>query len=399
MDNKSYKTQFKEYFLNSTFVGLVKIFKSQKLISLFMWIIFNLISIATCAYFLLPAFVNYFSYPVVTNIQTVYQQPFEFPGFTLCDFSNKIQISSFIKSLKIGNNNADSSNYFAKYYDNCIRFNSGFNMKNHSIPIYSSNQGGYDDSIVILLNTNITFFIIHPREIPPRLSLDTTFAENFYIIKNGFEIDFKIEKIIEQKQGEPYNKCFKDVTKFNMNTTLVNFYKNSSLNYTQTDCLNLCFELYYINSNPCNCKTRQLDKIWDDCFVRSNDVNLKNCTFQNRLNFFANNVMNKCENYCPLECDSLNYVVENTVYFMQNIQNSALIRIYMKNLKYTLISQQPLMGINDLISNIGGMISLFVGISFISVFEIFELFFISIGCLCRRKKNQVNKIPRPSSIH
>ena len=50
------------------------------------------------------------------------------------------------------------------------------------------------------------------------------------------------------------------------------------------------------------------------------------------------------------------------------------IRIYYEELKYTLISQQSKIELFGLISNIGGTLGLFLGFSFVSFLEIFEIF-------------------------
>ena len=48
--------------------------------------------------------------------------------------------------------------------------------------------------------------------------------------------------------------------------------------------------------------------------------------------------------------------------------------VYYEELKYTYISQKPKIEFVGLISNIGGSLGLFVGISFVSFLELFELF-------------------------
>jgi len=53
--------------------------------------------------------------------------------------------------------------------------------------------------------------------------------------------------------------------------------------------------------------------------------------------------------------------------------NITAIYVFYEDLKYTLISQQPKLQFIDLISNIGGSLGLFVGISFISFLELFEI--------------------------
>ena len=48
--------------------------------------------------------------------------------------------------------------------------------------------------------------------------------------------------------------------------------------------------------------------------------------------------------------------------------------VYYKDLKYTLIKQEPKTETFDFISNIGGILGLFLGISFLSLIEALEIF-------------------------
>jgi hypothetical protein len=67
-------------------------------------------------------------------------------------------------------------------------------------------------------------------------------------------------------------------------------------------------------------------------------------------------------------------IINLFVIFKQDRNNKIYIRIYYEDLKYTWINQQPKIELFGLISNIGGSLSLFVGISFISFLELFEVF-------------------------
>ena len=51
------------------------------------------------------------------------------------------------------------------------------------------------------------------------------------------------------------------------------------------------------------------------------------------------------------------------------------ITVFYPELKYTLIEQKPKSEMADLVSSIGGLLGLFVGVSFLSFIEIFELIF------------------------
>ena len=56
-------------------------------------------------------------------------------------------------------------------------------------------------------------------------------------------------------------------------------------------------------------------------------------------------------------------------------KNYFALRIYYNELKYTLISQEPKTEMFNFISNIGGILGLFLSISFLSFIEIFEFIF------------------------
>ena len=76
-----------------------------------------------------------------------------------------------------------------------------------------------------------------------------------------------------------------------------------------------------------------------------------------------------CAEYCPLECESTTYSTVINPYPNTN-DNTTVVSIYYGSLKYTSYSEQPKMQMFDLISNIGGTMSLFISISFVSLFEI-----------------------------
>jgi len=78
-----------------------------------------------------------------------------------------------------------------------------------------------------------------------------------------------------------------------------------------------------------------------------------------------------CEQYCPLESDSVSFSVSTSM----NIDYSlnAGIYVYYSSLKYILITEQSQMHIIDLILNEGGTLGLFIGVSFVSLFEISKI--------------------------
>ncbi len=95
------------------------------------------------------------------------------------------------------------------------------------------------------------------------------------------------------------------------------------------------------------------------------------------LNILTNNNTTQfCgELECPEECDSVKY--ETTHTFTRRFDmtdNDIFFNIFYPSLDYTVIDQIPKMDLYDFISNIGGNLSLFIGISFLSLIEFIELF-------------------------
>ncbi len=141
--------------------------------------------------------------------------------------------------------------------------------------------------------------------------------------------------------------------------------------YRQRNCLELCFDLIYLQENPCNCTNTSLGNLWRDCFIFKENSKKLNCTFQKRTQFYLNTLIEKCSEYCPLECDSVSYSVSSISTFQQD---KDIVYIYYGSLEYTSISQLPKIQPFDLVSNVGGILGLFIGMSFVSLFEIIEIF-------------------------
>ncbi len=146
-------------------------------------------------------------------------------------------------------------------------------------------------------------------------------------------------------------------------------------------CLQLCFELDYIEKNPCNCSNTSLGNVWTDCFLKFEN-NPMGCTIKNKQDFFEKSVLEKCLKYCPLQCDSERYFYtissSNTISKLINSSslgndNFTTFWIFYNNLNVQFITQKPKIQLFDLISNIGGIFGLFIGFGFVSLFEFGEL--------------------------
>jgi len=165
--------------------------------------------------------------------------------------------------------------------------------------------------------------------------------------------------------------------------------KSIKYDYSQKECIILCRNYKAIEESNCNCSIKSFDeKFRVICIDRIDDDKIRNCS----MNFLANFDVEKCNEYCPLECESFAqeiYARSQTIVGTGNVSEyfeSELFKtyndvanhyygicVYYNDLKYTFIKQNPKMEIFGLISQIGGTFSLFIGLNTFSFLELFEI--------------------------
>ena len=137
------------------------------------------------------------------------------------------------------------------------------------IPFSNSTIGGKDDSLWIEIKTNHGLRLwIHDYGQPPYYEYKNNYG-SYIQLSPGFKFHIVIEKIIQKRLELPYNNCFKDIKNFNLNKTIINYILNKGEKYTLTTCLTLCFELDYIEKNPCNCSNSTLGDVWAKCYINN----------------------------------------------------------------------------------------------------------------------------------
>ena len=265
-------------------------------------------------------------------------------------------------------------------------------MSNHSIPIKYSIIGGKDDCFKLVLREKKDLTIwIHERKSPPKIE-EWNNHDSPINIMGGSKVFIEIEKSKNSMLGEPYNHCFRDGSSFEGNRTIIDYILSIDQIYRQRNCLEVCFDLFYIQQNPCNCTNTSLGNVWKDCFIFKEKGKIDKCTFQKRTQFYRNNLIEKCSEYCPLECDSVSYSV--SINALPYNTSFTTILVYYKSLQYTSIMQEPKMKMFDFISNVGSILGLFIGMSFVNLFEIIEIFFEIGFVLFKRFKLSTTIVPK-----
>jgi hypothetical protein len=156
----------------------------------------------------------------------------------------------------------------------------------------------------------------------------------------GAETQFVVDRIADFKLEYPYNQCIKDPTTFDLNKTLINYILNvRKETYSQVNCLELCFDLDYIQNNACQCETAQIGEVWENCFETKESQNYTGCTFLYKMNFYKQNLLEKFYMYCPLECDSVSFkVMSNSLMNVSSKQFSTIV-VYYRNLEFTQVNR------------------------------------------------------------
>jgi hypothetical protein len=382
IEKKIKKVSF-EILSNSSLAFLLSPIRSKRILIKFIWIIFLFSFLFGSIYCVLLNIFDYLSFDITTSIYEINEIESQFPTISLC--SNEESTNESITSNRLRFNyhdyNSDWKNhveiYFDTTYGKCFRFNSGLNLTNQSIPIKYSKKSRLNDGFWFEFSLNRTYdyssliVYIHNHTIMP----STIYNKGIYI-SAGFENYFIISRIFDEKLEYPYNDCIKNISEFSLNKTIIDFIKNKKWEYSQKECISLCRTLSYIETSNCNCSLKSMDeKFTAKCYNNINDTNIKACVDS----FLSKFEVEKCSNYCPLECDTLSYKISHSSKMISSLDNSIIrtkifkIYIFYEDLKYTLITQKPKIELFGLISNIGGTLGLFIGFSFISVLELFEL--------------------------
>jgi hypothetical protein len=145
------------------------------------------------------------------------------------------------------------------------------------------------------------------------------------------------------------------------------------------------------------------------------------------LSFFSKSDLNRlCENACPRRCQSIEYKLGlstssfPTLSYAKTIQASHLnlnkfpsyindteliefcnkgflkVIVSYDNLYYTSVDEVPAITLNDLLSNFGGQLELFIGIGSLSFVELKELIVTVTMIVYYQRKGKIIKIPENS---
>ena len=287
-------------------------------------------------------------------------------------------------------------------FGNCFQFNVGLNGTNNHIDKKMATIAGIDFGLNIKISNFTNYEIskiggypglgmkvyIHNRTLLPRWYEEGVYAKPGEITMIG------VKRTFVTNFPSPYTQC-NDLTSYS--SFLYDFIIKSNKTYRQKDCIDLCIQQRIINI--CGCFFTLFDNLKSSTRPC---LNITDFACFSREYYNVDTV--KCASeYCPLECDSIQYdlTVSSAIYpnlddfNSLNISSSisyevwrtqALnINVYYSQLEYTHIQETPAMNIAGLISNLGGSMSLIISLSFFTLLEICELFVLVMQILIKIK--------------
>lgn len=356
----------------TTLHGLNHILSSKSKVKTFEWLFIVVVAFLYSFYYVTSDILNYFEYPVVSVIDTAYEDRPCFPKITFCNHN----LVNSTGSICYFNNDFCPANAFK--YDmklrnaECNEFNSG-HANGFDIEILRSGQTGRFFGLDMLLP------VIDKGPLIIQINNQSTnsFSTRNISISPGLTTQIAITRTFHYRLGPPYSNCKSEYTFESKPFDQTN---QTKFQYFQSDCFSLCevkkrADILNISSNFTENMqyffTNQTHYNLLTDFIYGNETNVKLCA-----DFFAKflkkGINHECAKMCPLECNSVTYSIT-----INNIkspyQNFAGFHIYYDSFFYTRIIEVPQMTIENLLGNVGGILGLCLGASLMSIVEIFNV--------------------------
>ncbi|CAF0998797.1 unnamed protein product [Brachionus calyciflorus] len=427
------KKIIKETVVSSTSHGLPNIAQSETLILKIFWIIVTLLSSGFCALYIVLNVISFYQYEVTTRTRIRYDLDTIFPSVTFCSdnyfpseygqtfekeklneyntlkdqiyykphypiqaalkFSKNLTIfKKFGYSLKELVEYADFNFVYVNYetsfkhvllprFGNCFTFNPGFYENGTNRDPSRSFKAGYESGFKLYSKTSSYgssgVVYVHDFGSSPL----TTYP---IFVHPGQVTNIILKRTKMTQIPKPYSKCDPDTDDPNKyNSDLFKFLHNSKFKYSQKLCLDLCFHEFLLKN--CSCYFFYLTQFanGNPCLTESG----YECNIKFWQIFTERDYLNKfCLPRCPLECESMSFISLTSIELAG--YTSPVIRVYFEDFGVTEIEENEAMDSVTLISNIGGILGLFLGVSFLSFFEIFALI---LKCLLESFKNQIKE--------
>ena len=226
----------------------------------------------------------------------------------------------------------------------------------------------------------------------------------------GAETDFIVNRNFITKLPAPWGSCLSST----VSSSYYNYITNSmGKSYSQQVCFQLCVQDQIVST--CGCANGFLPPPPSNLSALYCSTSTQTTCLQIMINTFGNTSgVSICQAACPFECSSIDYSYTSyrslypTTYYSNILYNYAIgrnfsinasdvpsaftkVNIFYNSMQYLTTVQTAQMQVADLFSNFGGTLGLFLGMSFLTFAEFFELVFnfilLIIKFILTRKQN------------
>lgn len=327
--------------------------------------------------------------------------------------SEKIKLSYTLDDMLIScsylNQPCDLKNFRifrTNKYGNCYMFNSGKDDNDNNIDLLVTSTAGKSNSLRLELFTGVPsddfdFMISNGFVVFVHNSTTLPFidSENA-LLSPGYETNLILKQTDVIRLGTPFSSCIEDT--YSLDSYNSDYYRKTIMingKYNQKYCLLVCYQYYLLNK--CGCYDP--DSVGFDDYSSCNIYNM-HCAIEAFIEFY-NNQSNKCFDYCPQECDSIIFETlssqasypspyyGNLLLRKESKNNSTrnltsisgirsyclMVNLFYPDISYTKIEQTRAQTAEQLLSNIGGFLGLFVGASVLSIAEIIDILYLLIN--------------------
>lgn len=363
------------FFSTISVPGISRIFITDNRLFKALWTVLILISVTFGFYNISETVKDYYKFDVITNIERIRPDSVIFPAVTVCftgpiksdlfngfryvrtEWNHTVSIQHFLEDVYFQDQPISSSQLeFFEIPDrnlNCLRFNGA---RNKPLKTANSTLDAFAFTIKHLLayresvSENDEYNAIVSR-LPPtdlRVFVGDNYADSFPKVLDQAPLGLTSQvfikiPVIEKKLGEPHNNCR----------------ESTNESYHQRNCIETC--IYREIKNKYNCTFNSLFAI--------SDLKVCNGPVLNQSTTFKDEFYRGCEMECPNACESTGF---STEYFSRLTPLKTSFEFSVLDFASLHIKQIPKLNEFSIISNIGGCMGLFMGISFLSMVEVIE---------------------------
>jgi hypothetical protein len=311
---------------------------------------------------------------------------------------NEMLLSCFYNTIACLSDDS-FENFYHPRYGNCFRFNSG-RQADILQSVKSGKLNGLQFELFIGANEALEFdFMNFERGAQILISNQTINLNSLdgISVATGKSTNIILRRQFTNKLSFPYSDCKKNVQTFEKSDPFL--YKEllkANQTYRFDDCVRLCLQMKLIEK--CDCFDSNFLRLFNSrpCLTLSDVM----CALDIFNSFFNQYNLEECSKYCPRECDSQTFLFElhsidfpssaygqllmknskilskfgNSTLNIAQLKESVLsVNIYYDDFYYNVMDEVEKTSLFEVIGGIGGVLGLFLGISFLSFIELIDV--------------------------